>query len=571
MAAVPEQQVPPAQQHAPEFSLYVGDLDQTVTSSDLWSVFKECGAIKSIRVCYNLMTRRSLGYAYVNYENPDSVDAALTSLNHAPIKGRPCRIMRVQHDLRRRRNNEANLYVKYLKEAVTSRQLEDVFSQFGAITSCKVALDEKNNSLGYGFVQFERTEDAQKALDSVDKLKASLGERLQVLRFVPSKDRPSTANDRYTNLYIKNLGKGFTKEDLEKLFGQFGTITSAIIMQDSDGNSRSFGFVNFATHEEAEKAQKALDRKEYKWKDQKLVGPVEEGETKETLKDDKITIMPLFVARAMKKQERLNMLRNEHNLRDGKPNTTNLHVRNLNEQVTTADLEEYFKKFGTITRCTVMTDRKTGESRGFGFVEFATPEEATAAIQKANYQQFFGQPIVVSLARSKEERIRMRDSHFYSTPAMFQPYYSYSMYPRYYTQAMPMAQNMYNRAYGHPRTKPQRARKQQPMEYAALKPVVEAPAPKPADGEVKQQLGEIIYAQIAQNTTIERDRWGKLTGMLLESIPLPELQAIVQNKDELEKKISQANEYYVAHLQQMQGAQQQQQAEAQADAQTEAK
>ena len=557
MPAMQAQSVQPVQQvqHAPEFSLYVGDLDQSVNTSDLFEVFKECGKIKSIRVCYNLMTRRSLGYAYVNYESPDSVEKALTVLNHKPIKGRPCRVMRVQHDLRTRKNPEANLYVKYLKDTVTARQLEDVFSSYGAITSCKVALDEKNQSLGFGFVQFERTEDAQKALAAVDKQKASLGERLQVNKFIPAKDRPSTANDRYTNLYIKNIGKALTKEQLEELFKPFGTITSAVVVMDSEGKSRGFGFVNFSTHEEAEKAQKAMDRKEYKWLDEQLVGPLEEGDNKDQLKEKKITVMPLFVARAMKKQERYNMLRNEHNLRDGKPNMTNLHVRNLSEDITTADLEARFKQFGTIKRCTVMRDRKTGKSRGFGFVEFSTPEEANLAIQKANYQNFNGQTIVVALARSKEERMWMRDNHYFNPPPMY-PYNPYTAM-RWYPSPIPMQQAGYSqRPYPHPRKQQQRPRKEFPAGKPAVEPAMEpAVVPKVEDErEIKQQIGERIYAKMASIPGIAEDRWGKLTGMLLESLKLDDLQQLVKNSDELVKKIGQANEYYNAHLKEKQDA-----------------
>ena len=82
----------------------------------------------------------------------------------------------------------------------------------------------------------------------------------------------------------------------------------------------------------------------------------------------------------------------------------NLYVGNLAFGTTQADLEQLFGQYGTVTKAQVVTDRETGQSRGFGFVEMASGGEE--AIKALNLSSFQGRSITVNEARPREDRPR---------------------------------------------------------------------------------------------------------------------------------------------------------------------
>jgi RNA recognition motif-containing protein len=81
---------------------------------------------------------------------------------------------------------------------------------------------------------------------------------------------------------------------------------------------------------------------------------------------------------------------------------TNIYVGNLPWSTTTDDLYAMFQQYGAVTRAQVVTDRETGRSRGFGFVEMANEAEANAAIAALNNQQMNGRPLTVNIAKPRE-------------------------------------------------------------------------------------------------------------------------------------------------------------------------
>lgn len=412
-------------------SLYVGELDPSVTEAMLFELFSQIGQVASIRVCRDAVTRRSLGYAYVNYNNTVDGEKALEELNYTLIKGRPCRIMWSQRDPALRKTGQGNVFIKNLDVAIDNKALHDTFAAFGNILSCKVAQDESGNSKGYGFVHYETDEAASQAIKHVNGMLLN-EKKVFVGHHIPKKDRQSKFEEmkaNFTNIYVKNIPTEATDEEFRELFEKFGEVTSASLARDETGKSRGFGFVNFVNHEHAAKAVEELNGLDFKGQD-------------------------LYVGRAQKKHEREEELRKSYEAarieKASKYQGVNLYVKNLEDDVDDDKLRDLFAPYGTITSAKVMRDtitepteteekektdekekenrkeadveveaaeepeekkaqsksdkRTLGKSKGFGFVCFNNPDEATKAVTEMNQRMVNGKPLYVALAQRKDVR-----------------------------------------------------------------------------------------------------------------------------------------------------------------------
>jgi polyadenylate-binding protein len=398
-------------------SLYVGELDHSVTEAMLFELFSTIGQVASIRVCRDAVTRRSLGYAYVNYNNVEDGEKALEELNYTLVKGKPCRIMWSQRDPALRKTGQGNIFIKNLDTAIDNKALHDTFAAFGNILSCKVAQDELGNSKGYGFVHYETAEAANNAIKHVNGMLLN-EKKVYVGHHIPKKDRMSKVEERkanFTNVYAKNIEFSVTDDDFRKLFEQYGEISSASLTMDHEaGRHRGFGFVNFVRHEDASIAVDALNETE--WKGQKL-----------------------YVGRAQKKHEREEELRKQYEAqrleKQSKYQGINLYIKNLADDIDDEKLREMFAPFGTITSAKIMRDsmpqlsdgeekkdeeeegedeekeegdkkekKLLGKSKGFGFVCFSSPDEATKAVTEMNQKMMNSKPLYVALAQRKDVR-----------------------------------------------------------------------------------------------------------------------------------------------------------------------
>nr|XP_023853616.1 polyadenylate-binding protein 1-A-like [Salvelinus alpinus] len=174
-------------------SLYVGDLHQNVTEADLNKMFSEAGPISSVRVCRDRVTHRSLGYAYVNFYQPDDAERALHMFSNDMLEGRYLRIMRSDPDRTLRKSGVGNIFIRNLdKKSITNKNLYETFSAFGDIYSSKVVCDENGHSKGYGYIQYKTQEAADRAIEKLNGMLMD-NEKVFIERFKSRKEREAVA------------------------------------------------------------------------------------------------------------------------------------------------------------------------------------------------------------------------------------------------------------------------------------------------------------------------------------------------------------------------------------------
>eukprot|EP00760_Papus_ankaliazontas_P029366 PhM_4_TR4223/c0_g1_i1/m.39229/K13126/PABPC; polyadenylate-binding protein len=545
----PEDAAPVAQSGG---SVYVGDLDLSVAEAALFEHFQAIGAIISVRICRDAITRRSLGYGYVNFQAAKDAETAIEKKNCTKLGNGFIRVMPVLRDPSIRKNAVANVFIKNISPDIDTQTLHDTFLTVGNILSCKVVLDDEGKSKGYGFVQFAKEDDAKAAINSFNG-KSMKDLQLYVAPFVRRNIRIQQMIASFTNVYIKNVLPNVSDDDIKNFFKKFGSVTSTCTRTDKHG--RVFGFCNFASHEDAVKAIENLHERH-------VDGLVDTSGT-------------LYVQRAQKKSERIHEMKSkyESSRYGGLGCGNNLYVKNFGEFDST-QLRELFCEFGDITSIYFAQDEQ-GVSRGFAFICYSSAEAASRALRELNGRIINDRPLYVNVAQKRDARRNMLQMQFQRRPLLGMPGLSH--------QWMQMAPWMggYGRGQrgasrGRGRGAPGARRPQQGAPAAPITDVAPtqplaitaAPAsrtttpaviPKSATPgsvpmtpslgpltsedlkkmsmeEQMNALGERLYARIHE---LHPEHAPKITGMLLE-MDAGELLALLNNIDELKIRVKEA-------------------------------
>ncbi|XP_076669009.1 ELAV-like protein 2 isoform X5 [Andrena cerasifolii] len=323
--------------------------------------------------------------------------------------------------------SKTNLIVNYLPQTMTQEEIRSLFSSIGEVESCKLIRDKlTGQSLGYGFVNYHRPEDAEKAINTLNGL------RLQNKTIKVSYARPSSEAIKGANLYVSGLPKSMTQQDLENLFSPFGRIiTSRILCDNITGLSKGVGFIRFDQRVEAERAI------------QELNGTLPKGAAEPiTVKfannpsNNNKAIPPLTAYLAPQTTRRFGgpihhptgrfstgkaMLAINKGLQRYSPlagdllansmlpgNAMNgsgwcIFVYNLAPETEENVLWQLFGPFGAVQSVKVIRDLQTNKCKGFGFVTMTNYDEAVVAIQSLNGYTLGNRVLQVSFKTNKNK------------------------------------------------------------------------------------------------------------------------------------------------------------------------
>ncbi|XP_060765595.1 uncharacterized protein LOC132873812 [Neoarius graeffei] len=194
-------------------------------------------------------------------------------------------------------------------------------------------------------------------------------------------------NKKTFTLLLRNLDGSVEDERLQEEFRRFGTVINAKVMM-KNGRSSGKGFITFTSRDEARKAIVSMNGRLLGSKPV-YVSPAQSSRTRQ------LTIQPQDAAPERQEEPRREKKMPEKTISRVQAKTGEIFVKNLDYSVDDEFLHDYFQPFGSVIRAKVIMEN--GRSRGRGFVQYTTPDEARNAVEMLNGKILGGRPLHVAI------------------------------------------------------------------------------------------------------------------------------------------------------------------------------
>ena len=205
--------------------LFINGLDKTVNENMLYLLFNDY-SISYIKIAKDHETSESFGYAFIGFSNINKAEEAMNKFNYSKLAKKTIRISWYNREPQNYRNKiENNIFVKKIPKDITQKEFHDYFKKFGNIVSSKIAEDEEGESMGFGFVLYDSEENAKNAIKECNG-QIWNGKKIYVSQFI--KNRPKKPL-KFNNVYVRNIPKDWSENEVKKYFSKFGEIGSMIV------------------------------------------------------------------------------------------------------------------------------------------------------------------------------------------------------------------------------------------------------------------------------------------------------------------------------------------------------
>lgn len=323
--------------------------------------------------------------------------------------------------------NKTNLIVNYIPQSYSDAEFKALFQQIGPTKSCKICRHKATGySYGFGFVEYFTPEHAQSAIDKLN------GFQIENKFIKVALSRKGGEKIKGANLYVRNIPKTWTAEDLKVLFTPYGNIVnSKILTEPMTGASKGVGFILYDLKSEAEAAIAAVnntmpsgateimyvrfaDDNTSKLKPPPGAAPSMPQRPSFNLspQQQQGAIGPMGQAMMNRRANRFNPMFGGSQIpppsgfapmsySGGGGSGVTLFVYNIGTKATEAAVYRLFAPYGEIKKINVMWDWERGQCKGFCFVTMGTIQEAQNAIHALNGFTYDQQPLQVKLKTPK--------------------------------------------------------------------------------------------------------------------------------------------------------------------------
>ncbi|KAJ8374320.1 hypothetical protein SKAU_G00049000 [Synaphobranchus kaupii] len=365
-----KKETPPAKKAKSEgegFSLFVGNLNSGKDFDEIKQGLANFFSKKNLEV-QDVRVGSSKKFGYVDFATEDDLLKAL-ELNGKKIMGQEVKLDRArskENSMEGKKERDARtLFVKNLPFSATQEDLKEVFDQAVEI---RIPPGQNGSNRGIAYVEFKTEAIAEKMLEEAQG--ADVQGRSIMVDYTGDKSQkgargPAAAPAASKTLVVNNLAYSATEDTLQSSFEK----AVSIRVPQNNGRPKGFAFVEFESAEDAKEALESMNNSEI------------EGRT----------IRLEFSQNSGQKSE------------GGRGNsgpTKTLFVRGLSEDTTDQSLRDSFE--GS-TAARIVTDRDTGSSKGFGFVDFESEQDCKAAKEAMEDGEVDGSKVTLDYARPKGE------------------------------------------------------------------------------------------------------------------------------------------------------------------------